>query len=112
IERGALVHAASNLIEEQIGERLLGAGLASPEALVAARLKASQGGTKLTRALVDGGSIGEAELVAALERHVRELLFATLDWSSGESNLDRGTPDLAGEIKVRLAGPALLLEYA
>jgi len=110
---GDVGYAISNVVEEQIEEHLARSGLLSPADMVAAhRESAKRGGAKLTRFLHDTGAIAADRLESAIEDHIRELLFSTLDWTDGECTFERGRPDLAGEHTVRLNAPTLLLEYA
>jgi curved DNA-binding protein CbpA len=112
IEDGFLVHAASNLIEEQFSEILVRDGLVSLGDLASARQVAECQGLRLSRLLLTGGRISEAALVAAIEQHVRDLLFSTLDWNEGGCRFARGRPDLGDDVRVQLAPVPLLLDYA
>jgi tetratricopeptide (TPR) repeat protein len=109
---GRLAFATSNIIEEQFSEHLVRNGLVSVGALAAAAQSTVESDSKLTRALVDRGAIDEEAMTTALESHSRELLFSTLDWSDGDAVLERGTPDLEGEVLVALSTASLLLAYA
>jgi tetratricopeptide (TPR) repeat protein len=112
VEEGHLVFAASNLIEEQFSEILVRDQLVSVGDLAAAQQVGDETGVKLAKLLVDNHVVDEDAMRQATERHVRDLLFSTLDWSDGESALARGRPDLDGEFTARLLCVQLLLEYA
>jgi len=112
LREGHLAFAASNLIEEQFSEALLRDGLVSVGDLAGAREESARRGVKLVPLLVEQGPVTEEAMTGALEQHLRDLLFATLAWSDGESSFDRGLPDLNGELVARLPCAALLWEFA
>jgi curved DNA-binding protein CbpA len=112
VEQGLLIFAASNVIEEQFSEFLIREELISAGELVAVQQADGQSGVGLARQLLRERVLDEEVLIAAQERHVRELLFATLDWSDGQSNLARGQPDLQDEVTPRVRCAPLLLDYA
>jgi len=112
VHEGALAFAASNVIEEQLGARLVAGGLLSAEALTAAQHDLPPGKPGLSGRLLETGAIAEAALTAAIEDHVRALLTSTLDWPDGQVETERGLPDLSGEVTVRLSLAALVLDHA
>ncbi len=112
IERGRLVHAASNVIEEQLPELLIRSGLLKPDDLVAAQNEAERLGTRLSRLLLDSGVVPQENLESTLRDHVRTLLFTTMSWPDGECHLERGMPDLRQEVRLDLSCVSLLVEYA
>jgi tetratricopeptide (TPR) repeat protein len=112
IERGRLVYAASNVIEEQLHEMLVERSLLSHSDLVASQKTAREQGARLNRVLVEDGCVASETMHEMLEEHVRNLLFQTLSWPDGDSHLDRGTPDLQDEIRVDLCCVSLIVEYA
>jgi curved DNA-binding protein CbpA len=111
VEDGLLIFATSNVIEEQFSEMLVRERLVTVGALAGAQRSSDRLGVKLTRLLIDESIVEEPLLLPVLEQHVRELLFATLDWTDGESTLARGRPDLDGEVTTRLSCVPLLFEY-
>lgn len=112
VERGELVFATSNVIEEQFSEYLVEQKLLSVAELAIAQQAADRQGLKLTRVLADKGALDEPTLNRALETHFRELLFATLSWPDGEASLARGRPQLGGELTVRVDCIPLLIGFA
>lgn len=112
LDRGRLVYAASNVIEEQLSEVLVLEGLLSAARLLEAQQQARAGEVSLNRALADGGHVAEDELRRVFAGHVRGMLFDTLDWSEGECRFDPGMPDLKREYTVDLCPVALLAEYS
>jgi len=111
LDKGRLVFAASNVIEEQFSELLVREKLLTVDGLAAARTASENTGVKLTRLLLDEQLIERPALDGVLEQHVRQLLFSTLDWPDGEASLARGNPDLGREVTTDLDCVALLLEY-
>jgi tetratricopeptide (TPR) repeat protein len=112
LQDGILVWALSNVIEEQFAEVLIRDDLVSAGDLLAARRASERQGVMLARLLVDNEVVAEDAMLQALDGHVRELLFFTLDWPDGESSLERGQPDLNDELGARLSCVQLLIEYA
>jgi len=112
IKKGHLTWVASNVIEEQFTEAMVGKGLLGHGDLAGVQAEAQRQETKLSRLLVEGNLIEEDALRTTLGRHFRELLFDTLSWPDGMSMFTPGQPDLAGEVTVELPCVPLLLEYA
>jgi Flp pilus assembly protein TadD len=112
VDAGILCWATSNVIEEQLGERLVARGLLAPELLAATRARCAEEGGKPARRLLDDGAVDEVTLRETLEILVRDLLWSTLDWPDGDVQFDQGTPDLTDEITVRLDPGILLFNYA
>jgi tetratricopeptide (TPR) repeat protein len=109
---GRLVHAISNVVEEQPEARLLERGLLTPEGLSRAGAASERTRTALLRSLVEREIVPLPTLKAALGDHLRELLFATLDWPDGEASFTRGRPDIEAPFTVEIPPIGLLLEYA
>jgi curved DNA-binding protein CbpA len=112
VERGRLVHAASNVIEEQLAERLAELSLVSREALDELRGRAKERGVGIDRLLEEGGIVSPQALRSARAEQIRQLLFSTLNWPDGECRLDRGMPDLPEGARADLCCATLLVEYA
>jgi tetratricopeptide (TPR) repeat protein len=112
LQDGTLVWALSNVIEEQFTEVLLRDDLLSAGDLAASQKATDQQGLDLARLLVDNDVVPEDAMQRALNGHVRELLFSTLDWPDGDSSLERGRPDLNGALGARLSCVQLLSDYA
>jgi curved DNA-binding protein CbpA len=110
---GSLSCAISNVVEEQVEEYLIRSGVCpAPDLLDARRECAKEKIVGLTGFLLDSGRIPEERLRDAIENHIRELLFATLDWTDGQCAFERGQPDLSGHFTVRANITSLLMEYA
>ena len=110
---GQIVHAASNVIEEQFSEALIQDRIVSVGDIAGAQRQSAQQGVSLSGLLVESGLLPREALLPALESHTRKLLFATLDWhASGEVAFTPGTPDLGDEVRVSIAVVPLLLDYA
>ncbi len=112
LDQGWIAFAASNLIEEQFAEVLVQKGVLSPSARVeildeASRKKAKFGSVLEMRRIVPRDALREA-----MERHVEALLSSCLEWPDAVVTFDGGTPELAGEITVRLAPIPLILKHA
>ena len=111
LEEGALVHVASNLLEEQFGEYLVRRRLLSPASRAALVVRATGERRKLAVVLREEGGIDPALLVGAAEDLARELLSSTLEWPDGSARFERGKPDLDGEITFRLSPFEMLVAH-
>lgn len=109
---GRLASALSNVREQQFERRLVENGCLDEDRLQAAAAAAADRGVKPARHLLDDGALDEGRVLDELERHVRGLLFETLDWADGTCEFTRGTPDLRGDVSQSLAVEPLLLAYA
>lgn len=113
VEGGRIVHAVSNVIEEQFTEALLAERLVSVGDLAGAQRQSARQGLSLTQLLADAGLVPRETLLPALEAHTRQLLFSTLDWHpNGDVRFEAGRPDLGREVRVQLSAVSLLLDYA
>jgi curved DNA-binding protein CbpA len=112
LDRGRLVFAASNVLEEQLGCRLVERAIVSLEALTRTQAESLARGAKLSALLVERHLVARQTLEREVADHVRELLFSTLGLSNGECAFSRGRPDLDGEVTADLPCVRLLLDYA
>lgn len=113
LDQGDVVYAKSNVIEEQLDEFLARHEHLSPGDLAGAvTASRKQRGLSLCRLLLDKALLTEQQLRSLVETQVRELLYATIDWSDGAIKLVQGRPNLGDSITVRLPGNDLLLDYA
>jgi curved DNA-binding protein CbpA len=112
IEHGAIVYAASNVVEEQFPEFLVRRELVTPDERESANAACQESGEKPVTWLVRHGLVSGHDLMAALVDHVRSLVFATLRWSHGDFDFARGKPNLGDGLKVELAVRDLILEHA
>ncbi len=109
--QGRLVHAASNLIEEQFEEFLV-----RERYLTAAdRERSEQEGARENAAdlpwLQDQGLIQASELDAAIGRHATGLLLSALDSRSSEATFQEGKPNLKDKPVTDLATQDILFEF-
>jgi tetratricopeptide (TPR) repeat protein len=111
LERGALVFAASNLVEEQFGEYLVRRRILSPSLRASLVARASTEGKKLGEILLDSPELDATVLRDAAESLATELLSSTLEWPDGSARFDAGLPRLDGEIVFRLAPVELIFDH-
>ncbi|HZN54880.1 MAG TPA: DnaJ domain-containing protein [Candidatus Polarisedimenticolaceae bacterium] len=112
MEKGWLVFATSNLIEEQFIEYLVRTGSLSPGARADAVETAAHAKTTPTAVLLAAGRPPMEAMRRAMEGLVRELLTSTLEWPDGAFAFEPGLPRLDGEVTVRLAPRGLVLAHA
>jgi curved DNA-binding protein CbpA len=112
LEEGRLVHAASNVVEEQFVEYLVREGHLGAADREAAEKEAARSGRKLPVLLRDSGGIPLETLQNALASHVQALLEATLEWPDGSHAFQEGRPRLDGEFIVDLSPIRLILSHA
>ncbi len=109
---GRLAFAASNVVEEQLGETLRRKGLLSDAASAVAREATGKERRALSSILLEEQLVPERGLRTALEGLVEELLFSTMGWPDGAADFAEGKPNLEGEVTVALSPLALVLRYA
>jgi curved DNA-binding protein CbpA len=112
LAEGRLVHAASNVIEEQLGEVLVARRLLDRASLSAALARSRERGIAVPRLLAEACDLDPALVRRVLEEHVRQMLHDTLDWPDGECRFEPGVPDLERDLTVALCPIALLADYA
>jgi len=113
IERGRLIFAVSNVIEEQVAYRLLREKLLGTNALRLEQGACSrQKELKLSRFLVEFGALTAEQMEQVIREQVKDLLFSTLDWTDGQCVFENGKPDLESEFTIRANSVSLMLEYA
>jgi tetratricopeptide (TPR) repeat protein len=112
MQNGALIHAVSNVIEEQIDEQLTRGGVLAAVSTSAAVTESVRSGTKFSRAVLELGLLPEAELKAGIAKHVQTLLASTLEWTDGTFEFEAGRPNLDGEVVVTLSPIPTILESA
>ena len=111
LERGDLIFAASNLIEEQLDEFLVRKRFLSPAERASAKLEAWREGKKVGLYLQDNAIVKPAVLERASEDHARELLHSSLAADGGVASFDRGRPKLDDELTVKMSCVPLVLEH-
>lgn len=112
MQDGEIVFAASNLIEEQLGERLVQAGALLPSLRASAVQEAGRTKRKLAQVLKDAKVMTDEELRRGMEELVEHLLSSTLEWTEGTCELEVGRPSLEGEVTVRMSPVQLILRHA
>lgn len=112
LEQGWLVHATSNLLEEQLAEYLVHRGILSHAARAALVEEAQRRGRKIFEVALEQGTPSPAEFRAAAEAIIGDLLSSTLEWPDGQTQWQAGRVDLTGEATVRLSPLSLVLGHA
>jgi hypothetical protein len=112
LEKGWLVYATSNLLEEQYVEYLVRRGALTPQAGAELVLDSARANTKPGAYLLASNKIDPGDLKNALEALVREIATSTLEWPEGTFQFADGLPRLDGEVKVRIAPRSLVLAHA
>jgi tetratricopeptide (TPR) repeat protein len=112
LEQGWLVHATSNLLEEQLAEYLVHRQVLSPAARTHLVEEAQRRNRKLYELALEQGTPPAAEFRAAAEAIIGDLLSSTLEWPEGEAEWQAGRVDLTGEPTVRLSPLALIRAHA
>ncbi len=112
LDKGFVSYVISNVIEEQFDESLVEQGLIAAGARAKAKAMATKEKKKLTAYLLEKGLMKPSELRSALESHVKQLVFSTLEWSDGEYSFAAGKPNLGEELVVKLPCVSLMLEHA
>jgi tetratricopeptide (TPR) repeat protein len=111
LDKGWLVLAASNLVEEQLAEYLIRRSLLTPGQKIAFAEEARRRKTKLVPILLEREVLSMARLRVAAEAMIVDLVSSTLEWPDGETTFSAGRPSLEGEVPVRLAVLPLLLAH-
>ena len=111
LQRGDLVFATSNLLEEQFFEYLVRCNLLGPRLLADAYEQSERLSVKPVAYLQKAGAPA-AELRRGMEGLVRELVTSTLEMPEGRYQFDEGLPRLDDEVTVRLAPRTLVLAHA
>ncbi|HEX5044834.1 MAG TPA: DnaJ domain-containing protein [Candidatus Polarisedimenticolaceae bacterium] len=112
LEQGWLVHATSNLLEEQLAEYLVHRQVLSPAARTHLVEEARRRNRKLYELALEQGAPPAADFRAAEEAIIADLLSSTLEWPEGEAEWQAGRVDLTGEPTVRLSPLGLIRAHA
>ncbi len=109
IDRGRIVYAASNNVDERLGESLLGRGkLTVRQFLEASRLIRPD--TRLGAILIELSALGPDELMPAVEHQVREILMELFTWTRGDYELVIRDLDPQGIVVLNMSTENLILE--
>ena len=112
LEQGWIVHATSNLVEEQLAEYLVHRQVLSPAAKTHLVEEAQRRGRKLFEVALEQGAPPASAFREAEEAIVGDLLSSTLEWPEGAAQWQAGKVELTGEPTVRLSALALVLGHA
>jgi tetratricopeptide (TPR) repeat protein len=112
LQKGEIVFATSNLVEEQFIEYLVRCSLMSPQRRAEAIDEAARANVKLVPYLLKLGTPTPAELRRGMEGLIRELITSTLEWPEGQFPFEEGVPRLDDEVRVRMAPRTLVLAHA
>lgn len=109
IDRGRIVYAASNNVDERLGESLLVRGkLTVRQFLEASKLIRPE--TRLGAILVELNALGPDELMPAVEHQVREILMELFTWTRGDYELVIRELDPEGLVVLNMSTENLILE--
>lgn len=109
IDRGRIVYASSNNVDERLGESLLVRGkLTVRQFLEASRLIRPE--TRLGAILVELDALGLDELMPAVEHQVREILMELFTWTRGDYELVIRELDPEGLVVLNMSTENLILE--
>jgi DnaJ-domain-containing protein 1 len=112
LQKGEIVFATSNLVEEQFVEYLVRCDVLSPRSRAEAIDEAARANVKLIPYLIKLETPTPAELRRGMEGLIRELVTSTLEWPEGQFSFEAGLPRLDDEVRVRLTPRALVLAHA
>lgn len=112
LQKGDIVFATSNLLEEQFVEYLVRCDLMSARMRAEAIEDAAKTDVKLIPYLLKRGKPTAAELRRGMEGLVRELVTSTLEWPEGGFQFEEGLPRLDDEVRIRLAPRSLVVAHA
>ena len=112
LQKGSIVFATSNLVEEQFVEYLVRIAAISPRVYTEAIEESQKRNTKAVAHLIKSGTPGPQALERGMEGLIRELLSSTLEWPDGFCEFEKGLPRLDGEIMVSLDPRELVYAHA
>lgn len=112
LDRGVIVHAASNLIEEQFEEHLVREKLLAPGDRARAKVSAHKNGRTLFAELEAEQVVEGKVLHSALEFHASNLVRHSLDFAEDGCGFQPGKPNLEGKPTVELSAVPLVLEHS
>ncbi|HEX4823101.1 MAG TPA: DnaJ domain-containing protein [Candidatus Polarisedimenticolaceae bacterium] len=112
LEKGWVVYATSNLLEEQYAEYLVRSGILTPDQRAHAVETAALKKISVAAVLLDAGRPSPESLRRAMDGLIRELLTSTLEWPDGAFSFEDGAPKLDGEVTARLAIRPFVIAHA
>ena len=112
LQKGWIIFATSNLIEEQFVEYLVRTDAISPRVYAEAIEESTKAKTKPIAHLIRTRTPSTEAMERGMEGLIRELLTSTIEWPDGQCTFASGRPRLDGEVTVRLSPRALILAHA
>ena len=112
LQDGALVHVASNAIEEQVDAYLVRSRLLPAHERKAWLEESARLGRSVAALLAERPGIDRSALEATVSARNRDLFLAALDAADAEYRFERGTPNLAAELVVPQACLPLVFAHA
>src|SRR5581483_6111467 len=117
-ERGAPVHASSNLPEDRMGEMLVRQGRLTREQRTKGAQILESTGRRIGAVLVEIGALKESELASLVRRHFEEITYSVFAWPEGggvpveDGEWTLGPERLGPDEPIRLdePAPALIME--
>ena len=106
---GAVNGASSDLRRHALARRLVGSGLVSDEALMAAAEDVRAGAPSLVRALLEHGDVDSEEINRLAADQVTDAVCELLRWSAGTFSFLVGDPDPEG-LELELSAEELVAE--
>jgi len=110
-DKGVLVFAASNMLEEQFEEHMKEQGWVDEVDLDAARRVAEAQGCAALQVLRTGDKLTDGDLAAAMDSYIRHLLAATLMWPDGRLEFADGRANLEGAVTGKLHTTTFILKH-
>lgn len=111
LRKGILVHAASNIVEEQFDEFLVREGHLRAADRARSRLESAKAGISPLAWIAAQELIPQATLAAAIAEHATALLRSGFEARSAETDFTQGTPNLADKPVTELPLDRLLLDF-
>lgn len=111
LENGWLVHATSNLVEEQFVEYLVRHGALAAQKRTLLLEEAEKKRRRPVSLLLERKTIVAESLRRSMEKLVTDLLSSSIEWREGEFSFEAGRPDLRDEVTVRLSPIHLVLAH-
>ena len=111
LRKGRLVHAASNIIEEQLEQFLVRERYLTAADQARSKLESEREKVPPLQWLQDQEVIGTSKLGLAIGDHATGLLLAALNSKNFEAAFQEGTPNLKGKPVTDLATQDILFEF-
>ena len=111
LRKGALIHAASNIIEEQFEEFLVRENHVNAADRARAKLAASTEGISTLQWILDQGLLAASESDALIVTHATSLLREALGSAAAVTQFMKGTPNLEGKPTTEVPLDLFLIEF-